>query len=220
MRKNEGSMQIYRDSPWELRIDPTYFPCPHRYSWEDFARVQARFPLALNYPNLPNPEHFIELTEEWMIRVCSEQLQLYSGVLDYTITMFKIFLHLIQTCLTQFDELALVDHSFHHFHFGDHRLAFDFNVGPLPQQMHGYFARIQFLHSSYHRTFEEMVTYNFIENYFSSCFGPNATHQEHFLATRIEEVDCPLPPPPPAMPHDARRQQEIEKEIQAITLRR
>lgn len=27
MRKNEGSLEIYRDSPRELRIDPTYCPC-------------------------------------------------------------------------------------------------------------------------------------------------------------------------------------------------
>ena len=71
--------------------------------------------------------------------------------------------------------------------------------------MHGFFSRIRFLYRSYHRNFEEMVTYNFIENYFSSCFGPNATYQEQFLATRIEEVDRLLPSPPPAMPQDARR---------------
>ena len=61
-----------------------------------------------------------------------------------------------------------------------------------------------------------MVTYNFIENYFSLCFGPNATHQERFLATRIEEVDRPLPPPPPATLEEARQRQEIEEEIQAV----
>ena len=27
MRKNEGSLEIYRDLPRELRIDPTYCPC-------------------------------------------------------------------------------------------------------------------------------------------------------------------------------------------------
>ena len=112
----------------------------------------------------------------------------------------------------------MMDHSFHRFHFGDHKLAFDFNVGPLPQQMHGLFAKVRFLHSAYHRTFEEMVTYNFIENYFSSCFGPNATHIDRFLATRMEEVDRPLPPPPPATPGEARRKQEIEEEIQVVRL--
>ena len=110
----------------------------------------------------------------------------------------------------------MLDHSFHRFHFGDQKLAFDFNVGPLPQQLHGLFARIRFLDSAYHRTFQEMVTYNFIENYFSSCFGPNATHIDRFLATRIEEVDCPLPPPPPATPEEARQRQEIEEEIHAV----
>ena len=183
--------------------------------WDDFAKIQARFPLALNYPMLPSPE-FTELTEEWMAQVCSEQLQIYAGVLDFSIRMFRKFMHLIWTCLTQFGDVAMVDRNFHRFHFGNHKLAFDFNVGPLPQQMHGLFARVRFLHSAYHRTFEEMVTYNFIENYFSSCFGPNATHLDRFLATIIEEVDRPLPPPPLATPEEARRKQEIEEEIQAV----
>lgn len=151
-----------------------------------------------------------------MAQVCSEQLQLYAGIPDFSIRMFRKFMHLIWTSLTQFGDVAMVDPSFHRFHFGDHKLAFDFNVGPLPQQMHGLFARVRFLHSAYHRTFQEMVTYNFIENYFSSCFGPNATHIDRFLATRIEEVDRPLPPPPPATPKEARRKQEIEEEIQAV----
>lgn len=91
MRKYEGTMKIYRDSLRELRVDSTYCPCPKRYSWDDFARVQARFPLALNYPKLPSPEHYTEMTEEWMIQVCSEQLQLYSRLPYYTIKMFKKF---------------------------------------------------------------------------------------------------------------------------------
>lgn len=36
------------------------------------------------------------------------------------------------------------------------------------------------------------------------------------MSIRIEEVDCPLPPPLPAMPQDVRRRQEIEEEIQAV----
>ena len=82
----------------------------------------------------------------------------------------------------------MLDPSFHRFHLGDQHLAFDFNIGPLPQQMHGLFAKTRFLHSHYQQTFEELVRYNFIENYMSSCFGPLATMQERFLATRLEEV--------------------------------
>lgn len=47
-------------------------------------------------------------------------------------------------------------------------------------------------------TFEEMITYNLIENYFSS-YGPNSMHQERFMATQLEEVDHPLPSPLPQL---------------------
>lgn len=49
MRRNAGTMDVYRDSPRELCIDPTYCPCERRYSSEEFARIQTKFPLALNY---------------------------------------------------------------------------------------------------------------------------------------------------------------------------
>jgi len=42
MRRTEGALEIYRNSPRHLRVDPTFCPCPRRYSWEEFAEIQAR----------------------------------------------------------------------------------------------------------------------------------------------------------------------------------
>ena len=63
MRKTKGSLVIYRDSSRELGIDPTFFSCARRYSWADFAKVQDKFPLVLDYPKLPSLEHYSILTK-------------------------------------------------------------------------------------------------------------------------------------------------------------
>lgn len=57
------------------------------------------------------------------------------------------------------------------------------------------------------------MRYNFIENYMSSYFGPLATMQERFLATRLEEVDRPLPLPPPRAQAGVKQKIEIEDAI-------
>jgi len=148
-----------------------------------------------------------------MATICHQYREIYKDVPDFAVKMLCKFLNLLLSCFTEFHEIQMIDPSFHRFHLGDQWLAFDFNIGPFPQQMHGLFAKIRFLHSHYQRTFEEMVRYNFIENYMITCFGPLATMQEIFLATRLEEVDRPLPFPPLQTPAQAQRKKEIEDAI-------
>ena len=69
---------------------------------------------------------------------------------------------MLVTCLTGFDDAKLIDKQFWKFNFGVAQLAWDFGIGPLPQQVHGLFARVRFLPSHYMKTFEEMIQYGFI----------------------------------------------------------
>ena len=113
MRRTEGALRIYRDSPRNLRIDPTFCPCDRRYSWDEFAKIRARFPLALNYPQLPSPEHYTDLTEEWMAKVCHQYLEKYAEVPDFAVKMMCKFLNLLLVCFQDFQEIQLLDPSFH-----------------------------------------------------------------------------------------------------------
>lgn len=61
IKKTEGALQIYHESPRELRIDPTYSPAPERYSWEAYKQMQERRAESLNYPKITAPEHFTEI---------------------------------------------------------------------------------------------------------------------------------------------------------------
>lgn len=63
MRWHKTALEIYRNSPRELRIDPTFCPCERRYNWDEFRQIQARYPLAINYPKLLSPPHYSKLTE-------------------------------------------------------------------------------------------------------------------------------------------------------------
>ena len=218
MRRHATALEIYRRSPRELQIEPTFCPCKRRYTWEKYEKIKAQFPFALNYPALPSPDHFLDLTEEWMINVCKQMLELYAGVPEFTIKMFCKFLNLILICLQDFEDHKLISESFHRFYFGREKMAFDFNIGPTPNIMHGLHARTRFLHSYHQRTFKEMVQYNFIEGYYSSCFGPDATHQERFAATYIAEVERPLPPPLPANLQELNHQAQIRENLKMYAL--
>lgn len=130
-------------------------------------KCHVHLPLALNYPKLPSPEHYTTMTEEWMADVCHQQLQKYKDVLEFAIKIFYKFLHLI---LKYLEDLKLIDRSFHCFHFGVHKLAWDFNIDRIPPQ-HGLFTWVKFLAIFEQRTFEKMFQYNFVKGYMSSCFG-------------------------------------------------
>lgn len=133
MCKNSGSLEIYRDSPRETRIDPTYYPYEQRHSWDAFDKIQARLPLALNYPKLPSPQHYTELKEDWMAKLCLSMVNRLADVPQFTIKMFFKFMDLIYRCLIDFEDIKLLDHIYHRFHFGNQKLAFDFYIGLVPQ---------------------------------------------------------------------------------------
>ena len=61
------------------------------------------------------------------------------------------------TTLTCFEDAKLVDRQFWRFSVGTSELAWDFQRRPIPQQVHGLFARVQFLPSHYLQPFEEMI---------------------------------------------------------------
>lgn len=61
-----------------------------------------------------------------------------------------------------------------------------------------------------------MVEYNFIENYYSSRFGPQATHQERFAATSIAEIDRPLPREPLSNLELYNRQQQLQRVFEEV----
>ena len=104
------------------------------------------------------------------------------------------------TSLTCFDDAKLVDIQFWQFNVGTAELAWDFQRGPIPQQVHGLFARVHFLLSHYLQTFEEMIQYGFVEGWQASCFGATARPQARFIAHHLESVEMPLTRPPLADP--------------------
>ena len=75
---------------------------------------------------------------------------------------------------------------------GTTQLAKDFEKGPLPQHVHGLFAKLRFLPSHYIKTFEEMTQYGFIEGYQSSYFAPTTCPKTRFIVYQVEDVDMPL----------------------------
>lgn len=88
---------------------------------------------------------------------------------------------MLEVCLTVFEDAKLTEKDFWKYNFGDANLAWDFKVGPLPQQVHGLFARVRFLPSHYMQTFEEMIQYGFIDDWYSTCFGATATPNARFI---------------------------------------
>ena len=146
---------------------------------------------------------------------CHLYLQIYELVPDFSVQLFCKILRMIRECLTQFEQAKLQNRSFHKFYFGDAKLAWDFNIGPIPQQLHGLYARVRFLSSHYLATFEEMMQYGFIEGYLSSCFNIMAPLSERYLAHRLEEVANPITKPPLA-PEEQELHAHIEGTLDSV----
>ena len=104
------------------------------------------------------------------------------------------------TALTSFEDAKLIDRQFWRFSVGTVELAWDFQRGPIPQQVHGLFARVCFLPSHYLQTFEEMIQYGFVEGWQSSCFGATARPSARFIIHHLESVEMPITQPPLANP--------------------
>ena len=128
--------------------------------------------------------------------------------------MFCKFLRLLETLLTCFEKEKREDPSYYRYHFGSQQLAWDLNLAPLPQQVHGLYQRVRFLRSYYVEAFEEMMQTGFIEGYTSSCFGPSSNINEIFVQRRLIDAELPYLPPDLTDQEELRKQQEMYRVLQ------
>lgn len=119
-------------------------------------------------------------------------------------------------CLTKFEDIKLHHSTFHCYHMGDSKLAWNINMPPLEHTIHGLYARIQFLPSFYMQTFEEMFSTGFIEIAPNNCFSKLASLNASYLAHRIVEMENPTMKPPLTEPTEITRNREIEAAIAAV----
>ena len=195
MKTKGGSLKIYYETPRDMRIDPTYCPTRRKYSWADFEKKLERNPNLLNFPKVASPLSYLEINDEWMEKQCETVMRYYEGILDFTIVMFCKFLRLIHTLLICFEKEKKVDPYYYKYNLGDQELAWDLNLSPLPQQVHGLYERVRYLKSPYLIAFKEMMTIGFLEDYVSSCFGPRTRLGETLVQRRLMDVDIKYLPP-------------------------
>ena len=188
----EGSLKIYVNSQQQLRIDPGYYPCRRRYSWANFEKVVHKNPFALNFPFIQSLKHFTEITKAWMSMHCMDSLNKFADVPKNAIQMYCKVLRLLLICFDKFGDAKMQNMAHYKFNFGDQKLAWDFNIGPLPQQIYGLYGRVRFLLSFHMTTFEEMMQIGFIDGYLLSCFNPLAAYKQRYIATRLEKVQNPI----------------------------
>ena len=211
IKTKRGTLKIYYDSPQDMRIDPTYCPIECRYSWAKFEKKLERNPNLLNFPRVASPQSYLKINEEWMAKQCKTIMRYYEGVPDFTIVMFCKFLQLIHTLLTCFEKEKKVDPYYYKYNLGDQELAWDLNLFPLPQQVHGLYKRVRYLRSPYIIAFEEMMTTRFLEDYISGCFGPRARLGETFVQRPLMDVDLTYLPPDITKPEELRKQHDMFK---------
>ena len=128
------------------------------------------------------------LTEKWFVKQCKYFINLFERVLDFTCLLLVKILRMLFICLTAFEDAKIVDRQFWKFDVGVQDLAWDFKIGPMPQQVHGLYARVRLLPSHYMQTFEEMIQYGFIKGWQSSFFSALATPTQRFLAHQVQVV--------------------------------
>ena len=215
-RQKDGVRKIYTDSPRQYRIDPTYCPTPRRYSWADFEKKQERNASLLNFPKIASPASYTIINDAWMAELCNTTIAYFEGVPDFTVQMFCKFLRLLETLLTCFEKEKRQDPNYYRYHFGSQQLAWDLNMAPLPQQVHGLYQRVRFLRSCYVEAFEEMMLTGFIEGYTSSCFGPNSNINEIFVQRRLIDAELPYLPPDLTDPEELKKQQEMYRVLHWI----
>ena len=98
---------------------------------------------------------------------------------------------------------------------GTRELAWDFDIGPTPQQVHGLWARVRMLPSHYAQTFKEMIQYGFIEGWMTSCFAPTAPPTARLIAHQLEDVQTPLTRGPLAF-EDVQRAGIIQEALEEV----
>ena len=111
-----------------------------------------------------------DFDEKWFVKRCKDTLKQFKHVPEFTIQLLCKILRMLITALTCFDDAKLVDKQLWRFNVGTSELAWDFQRGPIPQQVHGLFARVHFLPSHYLQTFKEMIQYGFVEGWQASYF--------------------------------------------------
>ncbi|MCO5568147.1 hypothetical protein L7F22_021843 [Adiantum nelumboides] len=177
-KQHPEHVEYYLQCPLEQRVSSTFCPVPRRHTWKDFKQIQASNPEALNYPSLPETEEGQELTEEWFVSKIDTIEKEYDGVPDPTIVMLLKILHMLKVCIQSFVDIK-PQTNWHALDFFGAGLAFTFGLGPMECQLHGYFARLQYLPAQFLNTFEEAFLTNFFKQGASFMFGPQPepTHQ-------------------------------------------
>ena len=94
--------------------------------------------MALNYPLIPSPEHYLAIIEEWFLQQCRIYIQKFDQVPDISCKMFCKILRLLVKLLTGFEDVKRRERTWHRFNLGDAGLSWDFNLTPDPKQMHGF----------------------------------------------------------------------------------
>ncbi|KAI5066693.1 hypothetical protein GOP47_0019317 [Adiantum capillus-veneris] len=177
-KQHPEHLEYYLQCPREQRVSSTFCPVPRRHNWKEFKKIQESNPEALNYPSLPETEEGQELTEEWFVSKIDAIEREYEAVPDPTILMLLKILHMLKVCIEGFEDVKLQT-NWHAFDFFGAGLAFTFGLGPMECQLHGYFARLQYLPAHYLNTFEEAFVTNFFKQGASFVFGPQPELVHH-----------------------------------------
>ena len=119
MKKHNGTLKTYYESPREMRIDPTYCPTERRYTWDQYEKMLENNPNLLNFPRVASPHSYLEINDEWMAELCETLISYYDEVPDFTIVMFCKFLRLIHTLLTCFEKEKKIDPYYYKYNLGD-----------------------------------------------------------------------------------------------------
>ena len=77
--------------------------------------------------------------------MCSTTIAYFEGVPNFTVQMFCKFLRLMETLLTCFEKEKKEDPAYYRYHLSSQQLAWDLNLAPLPQQVHGLYQQVRFL---------------------------------------------------------------------------
>ena len=150
-----------------------------------------------------------------MVKQCKYYIKFFERVPDFTRQLFVKILCMLYVCLTGLEDAKLINRQFWKFMMGTRELAWEFEVGPTPQQVHGLWARVRTLPSHYIQTFEEMMQYGFIEGWMTSCFAPTASPTERLIAHQLEDVQMPLTRGPLAF-EEVQRAFQIQEALEEV----
>ena len=152
------TIEDYAEAPRELCIDPCFCPVPRRYTWPEYEEKLRRNPNLLNYPKLSPPASYQPLTEENFLETLSSLYDKYHEVPDVSCRMLCKFVNLFTGCIETFKNIQYQRTQMSKFSDADRGLAFDLQIGPVGDQMWGYYSRLQHIPAHFMNTWEEMMT--------------------------------------------------------------